>query len=159
MPCSSVLPDKAAAIDGLVAPMLTSYPYPAIADDAPDPATCHILDLGHVSRVYKTLLSGGHYDTKTNTVEIVDPAFKLAFAQAFWKTITSEDAGGKSNAAHIAEGNAPFCLVELISTLKEDSSLFNEVKEVLCAPEPLALLEKGWRKGAQTLYTTLKELA
>jgi pumilio family protein 6 len=125
-----LIADKTMALEAIAAPLETPYPNPAPSEADPDPATCHILDLGYAVRTYKTLLAGGRFSTTTNTVEDYDE--KL--------------------------GNATFALVELLSELKDDKEKLAVIKQTLCGKEILPDIEKSWRKGAKPLYDALVAL-
>ncbi|KAK8869901.1 hypothetical protein IAR55_000469 [Kwoniella newhampshirensis] len=142
--------DKSAAIESLVSPLREPYSDPAPVDPNPDPATSHPLDLSHSIRTYKTLLSGGHYNTSTQTLTVLDPTLSPSFARAFWDAITSEEAGGEDNAVRIAKGNAPFVVVELIEALVKGGD-GDEVKKVLGKKGVKEDVEKSVRKGATLL--------
>lgn len=142
--------DKTKALEALLPAVRVPYPDPAPSDPEPDPETAHVLDLSYASRAYKTLLAGGRFQSDKGVVEV-----KLeGFAKMFWSAITSEEAGGESNAVNIAVGNAPFTVVELVNALKTDK----QVRKVLGAPDVVARVEKSWRKGANVLAETLKSM-
>ncbi|RSH91237.1 pumilio domain member 6 [Saitozyma podzolica] len=114
--------DKKGAIEALVAPLRVEYPDVAPEDSDLDPSTSHPFDLSHAVRTYKALLSGGHFNTSTKSIEVIDPSLPLQFAEAVWHAVVSEDAGGADNAVRLAKGNAPFVLVEMIAALKGNGS-------------------------------------
>ncbi|KAK4684513.1 pumilio homology domain family member 6, partial [Tremellales sp. Uapishka_1] len=149
--------DKTKAIDTLLEPLRTPYPDQPVVEASPDNETAHPLDLSHAVRTYKTLLSGGHFNTKTSKLEIVDEALSAQFARAFWKAITSDESGGKGNARRIARGNAPFVVVELIGALKGTEEE-KEVKDVFGGEAVRHEVEKSGRKGAGTLVEVLEKL-
>lgn len=156
--------DKSKAIESLVAPLQAPYLDSAAAAEAEaeveeqaDPESIHILDLAHCTRTYKTLLSGGHFDMTTKTVDVIDPTFSAQFAQAFWSAMTSSEAGGQDNAVRLAKGNAPFVMVELIEALKR-AGKSGEVKRVLGGKEVRTAIEQGEKKGSGLLVQKLAEL-
>lgn len=138
----STIGDKEAAIEGLVSPLAV----PLTGDES------HPLELAHCTRTYKTLLTGGHFNMTTKSVEVVDSELGGKFAQAFWKAISSDEAGGKGNAVAIAAA-APFVAVELLSALDEEAA--EEVKEVLGAPEAREAITEGGMKGVDVLLGRL----
>ncbi|WVQ77987.1 hypothetical protein IAT38_000068 [Cryptococcus sp. DSM 104549] len=149
--------DKTAAIEALCTPLRAAYADPAPLEANPDPATSHPLDLSHAIRTYKTLLSGGHYDTKTQTLTVPDEKLSAAFSGAVWQAVTSEEAGGEENVVRIAKGNAPFVVVELIEALKKRGD-GKEVKRVLGKKGVKEAVEKSVRKGAGLLAEKIGEL-
>lgn len=138
--------------------METPYPNPAPSESDPEPATCHILDLGYAVRTYKTLLAGGRFSTTTNAVEDYDEQLQSRFANLFFQMVTSPKAGGAQNLSNIALGNATFALVELLSALKDDKVKLAVIKQTLCGKEILPDIEKSWRKGAKALFEALVAL-
>ena len=120
-------------------------------------AVSHVLDLAHATRTYKVLLSGGHYNTSTQELDIPDPTLSATFAIAFWKAITSEDAGGEDNAVRVAKGNAPFVVVELVEALVV-AGRGAEVKRVLGQDGIIAASKSSGRKGAALLAEKLAAL-
>lgn len=154
--------DKSKAIESLVAPLQTPYNESAAVaedevDDQADPEAIHVLDLAHCTRTYKTLLSGGHFDMTTKTVDVIDPTFSAQFAQAFWSAMTSSEAGGEENAVRLAKGNAPFVMVELVEALKR-AGKGGDVKRVLGGKEVRTALEHDEKKGLGLLLEKLTEL-
>jgi pumilio family protein 6 len=131
--------DKAAAIASLTAPLAAPF-----SGDG-----THVLELAYAPRVYKTLLSGGHYNMKTKAINVLDPALGPAFAQAFWAAISSDDAGGAANAIRVAAA-APFVAVELLAALgaegKDARAVLAEGKDEIAASEA---------KGAKVLLESL----
>jgi pumilio family protein 6 len=149
--------DKTAAIDALVSPLTAVYPDPAPVDTDLDHQTAHPLDLSHSTRTYKILLSGGHYSTSTNTVDVHDPTLSPSFAGAAWSALTSEEAGGKDNIVRVGCGNAPFVVVELIEALKGGKEE-GEVRKTLGSKAAKERIGKSVRKGANVLAEKLATL-
>jgi pumilio family protein 6 len=141
-----------------VQPLAQPYPNPAPVESDPDPATAHILDLSYADRCYKTLLSGGHYSTATKSVDVVDQKMREQLAEQAWKALISDDAGGEQNVRHVAVGNAPFVLVELIEALQSHPSLAGEVKRVMQANGLQGEVESSIRKGANLLAEKIASL-
>jgi pumilio family protein 6 len=151
--------DKKGAIEALVAPLRVEYPEVSPEDSDLDPSTSHPFDLSHAVRTYKALLSGGHFNTSTKSIEVIDPSLPLQFAEAVWHAVVSEDAGGADNAVRLAKGNAPFVLVEMIAALTGNGSgLVGEVKKVLGSKAVRDEIVKGEKKGAALLAEKLGEL-
>lgn len=59
-----------------------AVPYPS-----PDPSNPHAIDLAWTSRMYKTLLQGGHFNKKTQTVDPTSSWEPQRFAASFINTI------------------------------------------------------------------------
>ncbi|KAF8218254.1 armadillo-type protein [Mycena galopus ATCC 62051] len=73
--------DKTAANETLLRAASAAYP----CEDDPHP-----IDLPHSSRLYKTLLQGGHFNRATSGVEQVPSWDAIAFAQQFVETVGKE---------------------------------------------------------------------
>ena len=135
--------DKTAAVKALSAPLQVPY-----ADDS------HILRLPHATRIYKTLLAGGHFDSETSSVEIVDSDLRSQFAQAVWLAITSEEAGGESNLRDMVLGDVAFVLIELINALKDEQKV--DVSRILGGS--VDQIRAGTAKGSSALADLLDSL-
>ncbi|KAG6825975.1 hypothetical protein H0H93_016924 [Arthromyces matolae] len=72
--------DKAAASRSLLKVISTSYP-------SADPSLQHPIDLPHTSRLYKTLLQGGHFNHATKSVEPAPGWDAGAFAKEFTEIV------------------------------------------------------------------------
>ncbi|OCF71984.1 pumilio domain-containing protein [Kwoniella mangroviensis CBS 8886] len=149
--------DKSGAISTLSQALSIPYPDPAPVDPNPDQSTAHPLDLSHSIRTYKTLLSGGHFNNTTKTVEITDEELSPKFASAIWEAITDESVGGDDNVSRICKGNAPFVMVELIEALRKSGEV-SKVKKVLGKKGVREEVEKSVRKGAGLLAEKIAEL-
>ncbi|KAF8218250.1 hypothetical protein K438DRAFT_1796559, partial [Mycena galopus ATCC 62051] len=73
--------DKTAANETLLRAASAAYP----CEDDPHP-----IDLPHSSRLYKTLLQGGHFNRATSEVEQVPSWDAITFAQQFVETVGKE---------------------------------------------------------------------
>ncbi|KAG6805592.1 hypothetical protein H0H93_004445, partial [Arthromyces matolae] len=71
---------KAAASRSLLKVISTSYP-------SADPSLQHPIDLPHTSRLYKTLLQGGHFNHATKSVEPAPGWDAGAFAKEFTEIV------------------------------------------------------------------------
>ncbi|KIR26820.1 pumilio domain-containing protein [Cryptococcus deuterogattii LA55] len=149
--------DKSAAIKTLASFLTPPYPDPAPLDPNPDPTVSHPLDLSHAIRTYKLLLSGGHFDHKTQTLSIPDSSLSPAFSRAVWDGLTSAEAGGAENVERVCKGNAPFVMVELIEGMKKRGD-GDEVKKVLGKKGVKETVEKSVRKGSALLAEKIGEL-
>ncbi|KAI6026552.1 armadillo-type protein [Pisolithus microcarpus] len=90
--------DKSAAISALVQPLASTYP----SDDSSRP---HPIDLPHTSRMYKSLLQGGHFSHSTKTVERTEFFSPAEFASALLST-----------------GDGTFVIAELLQRIQEECS-------------------------------------
>ncbi|KAF7977568.1 hypothetical protein HWV62_3374 [Athelia sp. TMB] len=119
--------DKKAAMDALLQPLAARYP-------SQDPAAPHPVDLPHTSRMYKTLLQGGHFSHTAHTITR-SPAFSpLGFALSFISIV-----GAESTVA-MAGGDGAFLVAELLERMNEEGGDYE--KTVL----------KGWfGKDVQTV--------
>ncbi|KAJ8502883.1 hypothetical protein ONZ45_g11351 [Pleurotus djamor] len=95
--------DKSLATDALLQAISTPYP----SADTSEP---HIIDLPHGSRLYKTLLQGGHFNHNTKEVNVAPGWDAAPFAEKFVETI------GKDNSISMCsdgEANGAFVIAEL----------------------------------------------
>jgi pumilio family protein 6 len=116
-----------------------------------------VLDLAHATRTYKTFLTGGHFDMKSKTVEVVDAQLGEDFANAVWAAITSDEAGGADNAVKLAQGGAAFVMVELVEALRKAGESA-AVKKVLGSVKVRKAIETSGKKGATLLADKLASL-
>ncbi|KAL1411281.1 Pumilio y domain member 6 [Vanrija albida] len=138
--------DKGEAIAALVEPLRV----PLTGDGS------HPIELAHATRTYKTLLSGGHFNMSTKTIDVVDDKLSPTFAEAYWRAITSDDAGGATNAIKVAAA-APFVAVEMIEALKK-TPVWNDAKAVLTGADARAAIASSEMKGANVLSERLAAL-
>ncbi|KAL0577745.1 Pumilio y domain member 6 [Marasmius crinis-equi] len=99
--------DKSAAIQTLLAAI--SSPYPST-----DPSKPHAMDLPHTSRLYKTLLQGGHFNHSTKSVQKAPSWDSLNFATQFVDSIEKEVALAMCLQG---EKNGMFVISELCASL------------------------------------------
>ena len=111
--------DKSAALEALLQPLASIYP-------SPDPSTPHPIDLPHTSRLYKTLLQGGHFSHLSHTITRPTSFSPLAFALSFIAIV------GAETSVAMARGDGAFMVAELLERVWEEGSE-NEKKGV-----------KGW---------------
>ncbi|KAI0056139.1 ARM repeat-containing protein [Artomyces pyxidatus] len=114
--------EKTKVMEALLVPL--AAPYPSAEDTPPHP-----IDLPHTSRMYKTLLQGGHF---SHTAHAVEPAPRFSapeFASAFVRTV------GKERTLEMARGGGAFVVAELLQRVKAEGS--EAEKKVL----------RGWFKG------------
>ncbi|KAI6000909.1 armadillo-type protein [Pisolithus albus] len=101
--------DKSAAISALVQPLASTYP-------SDDPSRPHPIDLPHTSRMYKSLLQGGHFSHSTKTVERTKFFSPAEFAS------TSLSAVSKETTLAMAQGSGAFVVAELLQRIQEECS-------------------------------------
>jgi pumilio homology domain family member 6 len=134
-------------MEALLEPVGATYP-------APDESNPHPIDLPHTSRMYKSLLQGGHFSQKVNSV-IRSPAFSpSAFASTFIKIV------GRETTLAMAKGSGTFLVVELCQRLKEegDDKEKTEVRAWFTA-EKIEELRAGNAKGTSLLSEKIDTLS
>ncbi|KAF8344939.1 armadillo-type protein [Amanita rubescens] len=99
--------DKTTATNALLRPLCT--PYPSSQPDDPHP-----IDLPHTSRLYKTLLQGGHFNHTTQKIEYIPSWDAVRFAIMFVNTI---DKDVIVNTCTKGSRSGAFVVAELCSTL------------------------------------------
>jgi pumilio homology domain family member 6 len=99
--------DKTTAIETLL--KLLSSPYPS-----PDPAHPHPIDLSHMSRMYKTLLQGGHYDHSSKKISRSSTFSASSFASSFLRIV------GEELTVAFAKGGGAFVVAELCETIRKE---------------------------------------
>ncbi|KIL59772.1 hypothetical protein M378DRAFT_168911 [Amanita muscaria Koide BX008] len=99
--------DKSSATASLLRPLATPYP----SSDSSNP---HPIDLPHTSRLYKTLLQGGHFNQATQKVDYTSAWNHVRFAIAFANTVGQDVI--VSMCTKGSRGGA-FVVAELCSTL------------------------------------------
>ncbi len=72
--------DKSKASEALLGACASPYP-------SEDATSVHVIDLPHTSRMYKTLLQGGHFDRKTSSIDKAPRWDAASFATAFINTL------------------------------------------------------------------------
>ena len=99
--------DKSATISALIEPLVSAYP-------SEDPMRPHPIDLPHTSRMYKSLLQGGHFSHSSNTVERTETFSAAQFASAFLSAVDKEVL------LTMAKGNGTFIVAELLERVREE---------------------------------------
>ncbi|OJT15544.1 Pumilio -like domain family member 6 [Trametes pubescens] len=139
--------DKSAASDTLLQALSTPYP-------SNDPASPHPISLPHTSRLYKTLLQGGHFSHSTRAVERAPHFSARDFAARFVRIV------GREPTVAMAKAEGAFVVAALCEQLAEHEDAAEERKTV-----------KGWfgantrkeidaadGKGMNVLLESLKKL-
>ncbi|KAF9479209.1 ARM repeat-containing protein [Pholiota conissans] len=136
--------DKSSAIDML----LQTLASPSISDP-------HPIDLPPTSRLYKSLLQGGHYNHTTKTVERVPTTSwdSSAFADKFVRVVGPEP----TVAMCVGNGNGAFIVAELCEALIRGEQNYGrqKVKEWFGSPEVVKQLEESEVKGKTVLQEKL----
>ncbi|KAK7052431.1 PUM-HD domain-containing protein [Favolaschia claudopus] len=139
--------DKGSASETLLRAASAAYP---CDDDHPHP-----IDLPHSSRLYKTLLQGGHFNRATGTVDKVSETTwdAAAFVQQFMETIGKEVCVGMCS---MGQCGGCFVIAELCEAVKGD-----EAKRTLkgwFGPTVVKEIEAGDAKGKKILLDKLAAL-
>ncbi|OCH89163.1 ARM repeat-containing protein [Obba rivulosa] len=135
--------DKSAASDTLLKAL--SSPYPSSDPDLPHPCS-----LPHTSRIYKTLLQGGHFSHSTKSVER-SPYFSASdFATRFVQMV------GRDVTVAIAQADGAFIVAALCERLAEEGS--KEEKETVKSWFGKAERKKITGKGSAMLLEKLEVL-
>lgn len=108
--------DKSAATESLLQSLISSYP-------SLDPTKPHPIDLPHTSRLYKTLLQGGHFSHTTKSIEPCPRWSAKDFAESFVRIV------GKERTLEIAKGGGAFVVAELLERIRLEGS--EDVKETV----------------------------
>ncbi|KAF9218484.1 ARM repeat-containing protein [Gyrodon lividus] len=101
--------DKSPAMKTLLEALASPYP-------SEDPARPHPINLPHTSRMYKSLLQGGHFSHSTKDV-VRTPTFSPSeFASILLSTV------GRDKTLSIAQGDGAFVVAELLERIREEGS-------------------------------------
>lgn len=112
--------DKTSATSALLRPLCTPYP-------SSQPGDLHPIDLPHTSRLYKTLLQGGHFNHATQKIEYIPSWDAVRFAITFVNTI---DKDVIVNTCTKGSRSGAFVVAELCSTLCKMRGEGNEMQVV-----------------------------
>ncbi|KAJ7720293.1 armadillo-type protein [Mycena maculata] len=140
--------DKTAAIETLLRAASADYP---CDDHAPHP-----IDLPHSSRLYKTLLQGGHFNRATTAVEPALGWDARAFAEKFMDAVGKEVCIAMCNKG---ECNGAFVVAELCEALKgaQGEAARKTLKGWFGAPV-VKEIEGGEAKGKKILLEKISTL-
>ncbi|KAH7323362.1 armadillo-type protein [Rhizoctonia solani] len=144
--------DKSKALDALLAPISNPYTAPEPEFDLSDPTiTTHILNLSHASRLYKTLVQGGHFNQQSKQIERSEQAPKNVAGKFM-------HAAGKENVISMTLGEGGFIVAEVIGKLKEEEDQEN-LKEIRSwfRKDTKEQLSKGDIRGSAVLLERLRE--
>jgi pumilio family protein 6 len=87
-------------------------PYPSVEHANPHP-----IDLPHASRMYKTLLQGGHFSRETMSISRCPSYSPSEFTTMLVKRIEKETILG------MAKGNGAFVVAELVERMKDEGDV------------------------------------
>ncbi|KAJ7661236.1 puf family RNA-binding protein [Mycena rosella] len=140
--------DKTAASQTLLRAASADYP---CADQAPHP-----IDLPHSSRLYKTLLQGGHFNRAAAEVETAAAWDARAFAAQFMDTVGREVCVAMCTKG---ECNGAFVVAELCEALKGDEGAAGrKTLEGWFGPAVVKEIENGEAKGRKILLEKIAAL-
>ncbi|KAJ3771595.1 armadillo-type protein [Lentinula raphanica] len=153
--------DKTSASQTLLKALAT--PYPASSDassSSPSSSSQHPIDLPHTSRLYKTLLQGGHFNHSLKAIDKSEKWDPRAFALNFVKTVGGEDGAVIKDMCTKGERNGTFVVAELCGALAvgrsggaDESASVKEIRERLrgwlSTPEIHKAIEEGEKNGAR----------
>ena len=139
-----ILADKTEAADALLASLKSPYP----SEDATRP---HPIDLPHTSRMFKTLLQGGHFSRETQSVVPVPTFSASAFASAFMRQV------GRELTLKMATDNGAFVVAELCERIRAEGT--DEEREALKAWfSDIKAIEWCAAKGKTVLLASIANL-
>ncbi|KAF8431574.1 hypothetical protein L210DRAFT_3633624 [Boletus edulis BED1] len=101
--------NKSPAMKALTGALASPYP-------SEDPARPHPIDLPHTSRLYKTLLQGGHFSHSERSV-----ARSSAFSPSEFASVFLSIVGGDTTIA-IAQGDGAFVVAQLLERIRQEGS-------------------------------------
>ncbi|KAG5644467.1 hypothetical protein DXG03_008368 [Asterophora parasitica] len=140
--------DKTSASKSLLRAIAASYP-------SADASLSHPIDLPHTSRLYKTLLQGGHFSHAAKSVEHAEGWDAGAFAAEFVNIIGKDVTIGMCT---LGEGNGAFVVAELLETLirgGDKSTIEREKVKGWFGVEANKAVEDGTAKGKKVLLEKL----
>ncbi|KAJ7471227.1 armadillo-type protein [Mycena galericulata] len=140
--------DKAAAIETLLRAASADYP---CDDHSPHP-----IDLPHSSRLYKTLLQGGHFNRSTAGVEAAAGWDARAFAGKFMDSVGKEVCVAMCTKG---ERNGAFVIAELCEAVKgDDAESARKTLKAWFGPAVVKETENGEAKGRKILLEKIAAL-
>ncbi|RPD65176.1 ARM repeat-containing protein [Lentinus tigrinus ALCF2SS1-7] len=138
--------DKTSAMEALLNALCAPYP-------SSDPVTPHPISLPHTSRIYKTLLQGGHFSHATKSIEQAPRFSAREFATRFVQVV------GRDSTVAMAQGDGAFVVAALCEQLAEHGDVEERktVKGWFDAKTRKAV-EAAGPKGVSVLLESLKKL-
>lgn len=124
-------------------------PYPS-----EDPIRPHLIDLPHTSRMYKSLLQGGHFSRPEQSV-VRSPTFSPSeFASLFLSVVR------RDTTISIAQGDGAFVVAELLERIREEGSDEQKTKVRSWFDDSfVAQMEDSEAKGKNVLVEKIKALS
>ncbi len=135
--------DKTFATNALLRPLCTPYP-------SSQPDDLHPIDLPHTSRLYKTLLQGGHFNHATHKIDYIPSWDAIRFAITFVNTI---DKDVIVNTCTKGSRSGTFVVAELCSTLCNGTKTRGEGNEMQVVDEELEDARDQARKLIKEWFT------
>jgi pumilio family protein 6 len=133
-------------MDALLLLLASAYP-------SENPTAPHPIDLPHTSRLYKTLLQGGHFSRTTHSITRSPSFSPSAFASAFIRIV------GEGTTVAMAKGDGAFVVAELLERVSEDGSESEKgVVRDWFKGEVEKKLEDGDGKGRKVLLEKVAKL-
>lgn len=114
----------------------------------------HVIDLPHTSRVYKSLLQGGHFNHSTKTVT---PSPSWNASQFAVNVVESLDGDVITGICTKGERNGAFVVAELCQALKGQDKQVKQVRKWF-TKDVRRTIEEGEGKGKKVLLGKLDEL-
>ncbi|KAG6816173.1 hypothetical protein H0H87_008097 [Tephrocybe sp. NHM501043] len=136
--------DKTSVSQALLRVVAASYP-------SVDPALPHPIDLPHTSRLYKTLLQGGHFSHTSKSVEQAPGWDAGAFAAQFVSIVGKDVSLGMCT---LGEGNGAFVVAELCEALIREGEKRKAEREKVkewFRDKARSAIEGGQAKGKKVL--------
>ncbi|KAG6884585.1 hypothetical protein C0993_009787 [Termitomyces sp. T159_Od127] len=143
--------DKTPASQSLLRAISTSYP-------SIDPSSPHPIDLPHTSRLYKTLLQGGHFNHTSKSVDLAPHWDASLFAKELVKVVGKDIVVGMCT---LGEGNGAFVVAEMCEALIRDGEKSGEVRKEVkgwFGDEVREAVEGGQAKGRKVLLEKIASL-
>ncbi|KAG8221634.1 armadillo-type protein [Butyriboletus roseoflavus] len=139
--------DKSSAMKALAEALTSPYP-------SEDPTRPHLIDLPHTSRMYKSLLQGGHFSRSDQSV-VRSPMFSPSkFASLFLSVV------GRDTTIAIAQGDGAFVVAELLERIREEGSDEQKTKVRSWFDDSfVARVEDSEAKGKNVLVKMVKALS
>ncbi|KAJ3782680.1 armadillo-type protein [Lentinula aff. detonsa] len=135
--------DKSPASQTLLRALATLYPASSATSA---PSSAHPIDLPHASRLYKTLLQGGHFNHSLKSVEINERWDPTAFAVDFVKIVGGDDGTVVKDICTKGERNGSFVVAELCGALVGTGDVSSDKVAAKEARDKL----NGWLSTSET---------
>ncbi|PCH37111.1 ARM repeat-containing protein [Wolfiporia cocos MD-104 SS10] len=137
--------DRSAASDALLSALAAPYP-------VSDSTTPHPISLAHTSRLYKTLLQGGHFSHATRTVEHAPLWDAHAFAVRFVQLV------GQDTTVAMARSDGAFVVAALCERLAASESAERSVLRGWFGKDVKAEIGEAAPRGSALLLESLNAL-